>query len=90
MPIRREIWDAIDQLSTLSAGDLVTVTEGGRTYDKPMTVYYPLHRSDGQYGSVESSGVSVHWPGGYGTRLAAERMADGKQSFVRFDGSVSE
>lgn len=79
MPIRREIWDAIDTLSVLKVGDSVEVTEDGRT--STMLVTRPIHRSDGAFGSVESNRVTVSYgPGRYATEVHAERMADGRQA----------
>ena len=53
----RKITDAVTYLADLRVGDVIAVTDDGRTYD--MTVTRPLHRSDGQYGSYESSRVTV-------------------------------
>jgi hypothetical protein len=79
MPISREIHDAVDVLARLRRGDEVTVTEDGRDY--AMTVTREIHRSDGAYGSYESSRVTVSLGvGRWSTEIHAERMAAGRQA----------
>jgi hypothetical protein len=75
--IKREILDAIDVIASLKVGDRIEVTEDGRTY--AMTVSQPVSRSDGRFGSLESTGVYAHIrPGGYGTRIQADHVGAGR------------
>lgn len=79
MPIKREILNAIDTIARLKVGDRLEVTEDGRTH--VMTVSQPVSRSDGQFGSIESTGVYAHIrPGGYGTRIQADHVGNGRMS----------
>jgi hypothetical protein len=80
MPIKREILDAIDVIARLKVGDRVEVTEDERG-PYVMYVSQPVSRSDGQFGSIESTGVYVHFGvGRYGTRIQADHVGSGRQS----------
>lgn len=82
MPISAAIHDAVDVLSKLRTGDEVRVMLDGREYT--MHVTREIHRSDGKYGSYESSRVRVSFgPGRYSTDVTAERIAAGTQHIER-------
>lgn len=80
MPISAAIRDAVERLSRLEPGQHVLLTEDGRTHE--MYVSRTIRRSDGSFGSYESSRVTVTFgPGRYATEIYAERVAEGKQTF---------
>lgn len=73
-------------LSALRTGDKVILTEDGRdvgTVERPLIVdpygtphpSAPLSRSDGAFGSFESTGLVVGWVGGYSTRVQVDHLA---------------
>lgn len=65
-----EMVQAIDLITSLRPGDRVKVTRDGRT--NVMNVQSPPSRSDGRFGSPESTGVTVSYgPGRYATRVEA-------------------
>ena len=73
--------DAVDQLTRLQVGQPVTVTVDGKDHD--MTVSRPARRSDGQFGSVESTCVTVSYgPGRWSTEVRAEALVAGTQKLV--------
>lgn len=78
--MRAGIVDAVRVLGSLQVGDAVTVVDGGRELTG-LTVSRPMRRSDGAYGSVESSHVTVTYgPGRYAFEVRAESIAAGRQS----------
>jgi len=69
-----EIIAAHDLLASFRIGDLVTVTFDGKDHD--MIVSRELRRSDGAYGSYESSQITVTYgPGRYSREVKAEQLA---------------
>lgn len=80
--MRKEITAAVEYLSTLKTGDPVTVKDGGREYN--MFVSRPARRSDGPFGSYESTRVTVTFgPGRYSREVTAEQMANGSVDIER-------
>jgi len=74
--MKREYAVAVNLLSTLKRGDMVEFIDGSKTYT--MAVTREIHRSDGQFGSYESSRVTVSYgPGRYSRDLTADQMVHG-------------
>jgi hypothetical protein len=68
-----EMTAAIHLISSLHEGDWVKVTADGRTYT--MAVMSEPTRSDGSFGSPESTGVTVGFGrNGYATRVQADNL----------------
>lgn len=68
-----EMVQAIDLIASLKVGDKVEVTRDGLT--SVMTVQSATTRSDGAYGEIESTGVTVGYgPGRYATRIEAGHL----------------
>lgn len=71
--MEREMTRAIDLINSLHEGDWVKVTEHGRT--STMIVMSGQSRSDGRFGSYESTGVTVGYGRGrYATRVEAGNL----------------
>jgi len=80
--MRKEIVEAVDLLHTVRVGDAVQVCIDGKYYD--MNVSREASRSDGMYGSFESTHITVTFgPGRYSTEIRAEKLADGSQSLIK-------
>jgi hypothetical protein len=79
-----KILQAIDFLHTLSEGEKVTVSEYGRLLSPGLYVSRTAHRSDGAFGSVESTRVTVTYgPGRYSTDIAADAIGAGRYVMTR-------
>lgn len=82
MPISKAIRDAVDLLSSFREGDAVAVTESGRTND--FTVSRDARRSDGAFGSYESTHITVSMGvGRYAREVTAEQLAAGRCTITR-------
>ena len=82
MGISPAILAAIRFIDSLKAGEAVTLTADGR--QNLMHVSRTAHRSDGAYGSVVSTRVTVTYgPGRYSTEVGAEAMASGHLTLTR-------
>lgn len=80
--MRQEMIEAVNTLTALRRGDAVTVTLNGRV--REMTVSQEARRSDGAYGSYESTHVIVTFgPGRFSTEARAESIVAGQQSIVK-------
>lgn len=80
--MRREIVQAVEALSALRQGDAVRVTLDGREH--VMYVSREARRSDGAFGSYESTRITVTFgPGRYATEVTAERIAAGTQMIAK-------
>jgi len=65
--------EAIQLIGSLRDGDLVRVTQDGRSH--VMIVSGPPRRADGPFGSPESTRVTVTYgPGKYATEVAADNL----------------
>lgn len=74
----RKIVLAVDLLASLRLGQWVHLTENGRTHE--MYVSREIRRADGDFGSYESSRVTVTFGvGQYACEVTAERLAAGTQ-----------
>lgn len=84
MPMNPKIIKAVDLLASFDVGDPVRVTFDGRVHD--MVVSRAIHRSDGQFGSYESSRITVTFgPGRYATEVTAEQLAAGSQTLEKLE-----
>lgn len=83
--------DAHALLCALRAGDKVILTTDGRPYGTPAEPIdvdpygRGMSRSDGSYGSFESTGLSVGRVGGYTTRVQVDTLAG--YGRIKRDGS---
>ena len=79
--MRKEMVDAVRTLQALTLGQAVDVVLEGRAHR--MTVSRTARRSDGAYGSYESTNVTVTLGvGGYSTEVWARLLVTGQQSIV--------
>ena len=75
---------ALGILASLNVGDAVTVTNDGKEH--AMTVTRSARRSDGAFGSWESTRVTVSLgPGRWSTEITAEGIGSGRQSIRKAD-----
>jgi hypothetical protein len=69
--------DALALITSLRAGQAVTLTQDGRAYR--MTVVAGPDRSDGTHGSAESLGVVLALrPGGWACRVDVASLVSGR------------
>lgn len=81
--------EAVDLLGSFNRLDLVRVVKDGRTSD--MHITRTVHRSDGTFGSFESSRVTVSFgPGRYSCDITADMLVLGLATIEPRDVKTQE